>query len=391
LMSSSSQITRSEMPPQGSGIHLVELMHEGSMFCVYKARMNSKYVTLKTPRQPDSMLRDMLLREYELSHTLSHPSIVTTLAFSDTTPCGTAIIREYIEGVTLDEYLTEPSSKQELRTIERELLDAVDYLHRRGISHNDLKPENIIIGRECSVHIIDFGLSLSDDSAYRGCVGGTPEFTAPEVLAHGAVAGNASDIYSVGALLKYMYGGKRHARIAKRAMSLDPECRYHSIAQMRQAMRRESIRRGVLIALPLIAVMAAIVFAVTLGDSSNSSSEEREQVVNGDTATTLPEVARLEELFDTMDSIALGEQYRELAVTKTVPYRMEAQRIFDDSQERDAPHRESIERYFAQRQRALDERYTHMPSITILSGDEYTQALQQIEDIANSYGEMLHR
>jgi len=211
------------------------------------------------------------------------------------------------------------------------------------------------------------------------------------VLAHGAVAGNASDIYSVGALLKYMYGGKRHARIAKRAMSLDPECRYHSIAQMRQAMRRESIRRGVLIALPLIAVMAAIVFAVTLGDSSNSSSEEREQVVNGDTATTLPEVARLEELFDTMDSIALGEQYRELAVTKTVPYRMEAQRIFDDSQERDAPHRESIERYFAQRQRALDERYTHMPSITILSGDEYTQALQQIEDIANSYGEMLHR
>lgn len=390
-MSSSSQITRSEMPPQGSGIHLVELMHEGSMFRVYKARMNSKYVTLKTPRQTDSMLRDMLLREYELSHTLSHPGIVTTLAFSDTTPCGAAIIREYIEGATLDEYLAERRSKQELRTIERELLDAVDYLHRRGISHNDLKPENIIIGRECTVHIIDFGLSLSDDSAYRGCVGGTPEFTAPEVLAHGAVAGNASDIYSVGALLKYMYGGKRHVRIAKRAMSLDPECRYHSIAQMRQAMRRESIRRGVLIALPLIAVMAAIVFAVTLGDSSNSSSEEREQVVNGDTTMTLPEVARLEGLFDTMDSIAHGEQYRELAVTKTVPYRMEAQRIFDETGDYDAPLHDSIDRYFAQRLNALEEYYRDMPSIATLSEEEYTQALQQIEDIANSYGEMLHR
>ena len=74
-----------------------------------------------------------------------------------------------------------------------------------------------------------------------------------------------------------------------------------------------------------------------------------------------------------------------------VPIRMEAQRIFDDSQAYDAPHRESIERYFAQRLRAWDKYYSAMPSITILSEDEYTQALQQIEDIANSYGEILHR
>ena len=377
-------------------MHLVELMHEGSMFRVYKARMNSKYVTLKTPRQPDSMLRDMLLREYELSHTLSHPSIVTTLTFSDTTPCGTAIIREYIEGVTLDEYLAEPSSKQELRTIERELLDAVDYLHRRGISHNDLKPENIIIGRECSVHIIDFGLSLSDDSAYRGCVGGTPKFTAPEVLAHGAVAGNASDIYSVGALLKYIHGGKHHVRTIKRAMSLDPECRFHSIAQMRQAMRRESIMHILLIALPLV-VAAIVLVATMLADRQDGASEtvgyEPQTSLAADSIAdeSLPEIARLKELFDTMDSITRKEQYIELAVTKNTPYWMEVQGIVDGAKGYDAPLRDSIERYFAQRQRALEERYTHMPSITTLSEDEYTHALQQIDDIANSYGEMLHR
>jgi tRNA A-37 threonylcarbamoyl transferase component Bud32 len=322
LMSSSSQIIKDEMPPHDSGIHLVELMHEGAMFRVYKARMNSKYVTLKTPRHPDAMLRDMLLREYDLSKTLSHTSIVTTLAFSDTTPCGTAIIREYIEGITLDKYLAQRVSNSELRTIESELLDAVGYLHRRGISHNDLKPENIIISRGCSVRIIDFGLSLSDDSAYEGCVGGTPEFTAPEVLADGAVMGNASDIYSVGALLKLIYGGKRYTHVVKRAMSHDPECRYHSIEEMRKAMRRHNYGRAICrYVLAPAMIVAAITLALrhdNISSSSNSRGESLDSampsVVAEDSATQhSAATSTVDRYFDAARRKICEERYMEFA------------------------------------------------------------------------------
>lgn len=360
------------------------------MFCVYKARMNSKYVTLKTPRHADSMLRDMLLREYELSHTLAHPSIVTTLAFSDTTPLGTAIIREYVEGETLDDYLTHRPSKSALREVEHNILDAIEYLHHRGISHNDIKPENIIVTRGNMVRIIDFGLSLSDDSAYRGCVGGTPEFTAPEVLASGTVEGNASDIYSIGALLRYMYGDKRYRRTVRRAMSLDPEQRYLSIAQMRSAMRRESTLRR-LLPVTIIAVIAVVATTLItmLGSGSDkgydSSVAPSDNVHESTTAESLR--TEINRLYDKMDSIARGEQYREIMTAKLVPYRYSVQQFVNNARMDDALW-SCIELDYVRGIQRIDSIYLQLPSITTLSEEEYYEALSEIDSISNTY--LLH-
>ena len=255
-MGSSSAITSCEMPPHGSGIHLLELLHEGAMFRVYKARINSKFVTLKTPCRDDAMLSEMLLREYDLSHTLSHQSIVTTLSFRHDTPCGSAIIREYIEGVTLDEFLATQPSKRQRERLYCTLLDAVEYLHYRGIRHNDLKPENIIVTPSGVARIIDFGLSVSDDSAYSGCVGGTEGFTAPEIINSAKVAGNASDIYSLGAILNYLYGGQEYKGLCRCAMHELPSRRYQSVNELRYAMRRHGMRRA--------ACRYALVFATLL-------------------------------------------------------------------------------------------------------------------------------
>lgn len=162
--------------------------------------MGSKYVILKTPASSDAMSADMLRREYELSVRLSHPCIVSVTGFEQDTPAGPAIVMEYIDGVTLEEFCSkafEPS-KDRLKAVLQDILDVVDYLHHRGIIHNDLKHDNIIVTGNGAARIIDFGLSASSDSIYRGCIGGTIGFSAPEILSGSGPSMTTSDIYSIG-------------------------------------------------------------------------------------------------------------------------------------------------------------------------------------------------
>lgn len=320
-MGSSSAITYSEMPPHGSGIHLLELLHEGAMFRVYKARINSKFVTLKTPCRDDAMLREMLLREYDLSHTLNHQSIVTTLSFNHDTPCGLAIIREYIEGVPLDEFLATQPSHAQCESLFSNILDAVAYLHYRGIRHNDLKPENIIVTPSGVARIIDFGLSVSDDSAYSGCVGGTEGFTAPEIINSATVAGNASDIYSLGALLNYIHGGRRYARVCHRAMHHNPDCRYQHVDELRQAMRRHTLCTAVCrYALVFAVLFAAVSIAIALlpgdddrGEASVDSATVPPAVEQVDTTCYDAAVATVDRYFDAAHRKISEQEYLEVA------------------------------------------------------------------------------
>ena len=152
-------------------IELLGLISEGRLFCIHKARRGTKHIILKSAVHKDAMTTEFLRREYELGSTLSHSCIVTTLGFEEDTPAGPALVLEYIEGVPLEEYIaTHPTDSATDRVID-DILDGVDYLHHRGILHNDIKPSNIIVNPHGAARIIDFGLSLSDDSVYKGCMG----------------------------------------------------------------------------------------------------------------------------------------------------------------------------------------------------------------------------
>lgn len=102
---------------------------EGKIFVLHKARRGTKYVILKTTRIKDAMFTEILRREYEIGLTLSHACIVSTIAFEEDTPVGTAIVMEYIDGVTLTHYLSQstPSSKQR-KHILNNILEGIDYL-----------------------------------------------------------------------------------------------------------------------------------------------------------------------------------------------------------------------------------------------------------------------
>ena len=223
-------------------IIVLDTISRGRTFSVLKARRSTKFVTLKVANTPDAMYSEMLRREYELASTLSHGCIATTLGFEEDTEMGAAIVMEYIEGVTLDKFIASNPSRSTRERILRDILDGVEYLHHRGLLHNDLKPQNIIVNRYGAARIIDFGLSASDDSLWSGCVGGSDKFSAPEILKGRGVAGAASDIYSVGRLIDTLFEGGRYGRIVSRCVEEQPEKRYDSIAELRHAIARRRRR-----------------------------------------------------------------------------------------------------------------------------------------------------
>ena len=176
------------------------------------------------------MHSEILRREYEMGKTLSHACIVSTLAFEENTPVGPAIVLEYIDGVTLGEYKS--AAPEHLL---HDILDGVDYLHHRGILHNDIKPDNILINKLGHARIIDFGLSSSYDSIYTGVIGGSEGFTAPEILQGEGYADASSDIYSLGLIIQLLFGNK-YQKIVKKCTMLKPEARYQSIGELKRAL-----------------------------------------------------------------------------------------------------------------------------------------------------------
>ena len=238
-------------------IIVLDTISRGRTFSVLKARRSTKFVTLKVANTPDAMHTELLRREYELGSTLSHGCIATTLGFEEHTELGAAIVMEYIEGVTLDKFLASNPSRKARESVLRDILDGVEYLHHRGLLHNDLKPQNIIINSYGAARIIDFGLSASEDNLWGGCFGGSNNFSAPEIMSGKGAANAASDIYSVGRILEVLFDDKRYGRIVRRCVEEAPEQRYGSVTELRHAISRR--RR-----LPYVVAGTLFATAVTL-------------------------------------------------------------------------------------------------------------------------------
>ena len=198
---------------------------------------------------------------------------MSILGFEEDTPAGPAIEMEYISGRTLDEFVATAPSAAQRRAVLNDILDGMDYLHHRGILHNDLKPDNIVVNANGAARIIDFGLSVSEDSVYDGAVGGTCGYSAPEVLQGDGSAGAASDIYSLGLIINLLFGGRCYRRVARRCSRPEPAERFQSIPDLRKALaatdRRPFIWTGTG---ALLLVLSAVVYAL---DVKNKNAGEQ--------------------------------------------------------------------------------------------------------------------
>jgi len=94
------------------------------------------------------------------------------------------IILEYAEGGELFDYILKKTiTEDDARTLFKQLLDAVNYLHQHEIAHRDLKPENILLDEYGKIKLSDFGLArFLGEAAWMTTLCGTPQYVAPEVI-----------------------------------------------------------------------------------------------------------------------------------------------------------------------------------------------------------------
>jgi len=194
----------------GTRYELESEIGRGGLGVVYAAhdRQLDRRVALK-------VLDFALAGEARLIARLEHPAIVPIYE-TGTLPDGRAFYTmKLVAGTRLDRYLAgSPSLAERLRVIRR-VGEAIGFAHSQGSIHRDLKPQNIMVGEFGEVYVMDWGVDA---------VEGTPAFRAPDPsLDH------RSDIYSLGALLRFMLpvaAPPALRAITTKAMNADPAARY---------------------------------------------------------------------------------------------------------------------------------------------------------------------
>jgi tRNA A-37 threonylcarbamoyl transferase component Bud32 len=198
------------MPGTRLGAFVIEReAGRGGMGRVYVARDTKldRRVCLKLVRPEllaSPLMRERLAREARLAAAISHPGICTVHALEEIDG-RIAIVTEFVDGRTLREIVAEgPMPSITLRATFRQLAVALAVAHDHGITHGDLKPENIMCTADGQVKILDFGVARAERDqrgvALSEVLAGTLTYMAPEQI-NGAIAAPASDVFSLGIVM----------------------------------------------------------------------------------------------------------------------------------------------------------------------------------------------
>ena len=215
----------------------VELIRTTSHARLYRMRKASRLFIAKTMNGNDARSLELLKREYELTLGLSHPNIIHVYTYEADTPVGPAIIMEYVDGGTLTEYLAESPDKASRQRIFEQLLSATAYLHKAGVLHNDLKPDNILITRtNHDVRLIDFGFADDDSHYQERMLGSTQGYASPELIKQSHAIDARSDVYALGRIMQRLVPGQ-YGRIVRCCLNHNPSRRYANVESLNRAWR----------------------------------------------------------------------------------------------------------------------------------------------------------
>ena len=256
---------------------ILEVIGVGGMAVVYKAKCHrlNRMVAIKILKDDfleDEDFRSRFHAEGQAVAMLSHPNIVSVYDVSSSSG-GDYIVMELIEGITLKQYIERKGALNWKETLHfaLQIAKALDHAHSRGIVHRDIKPHNIMVLRNGTVKVADFGIArgIAKGNTLRKEALGSVHYISPE-QAKGEHVDARSDIYSLGVVMyemataKQPYEGSSPINVAlqhingtavmpsvlnssiptgleqivMKAMEKDPENRYDSALELAEAIEQ---------------------------------------------------------------------------------------------------------------------------------------------------------
>jgi serine/threonine protein kinase len=252
----------SDLASRFPGLEIQELLGQGGMGAVYKARQTKldRLVAVKVLPEEwgrDPAFAERFTREAKALARLNHPHIVAVHDFGEMEG-HFYLVMEYVDGANLRNILANGGLEpHEALAIVPQICDALQYAHEEGIVHRDIKPENILLDRKGRVKIADFGLAKLIDKPRANytltgsqMVMGTLDYMAPEQRLTPHQVDHRADIYSLGVVFYEMLTGElplgrfappsqktgvdqRLDGIVFRALEREPEHRYQRISEVK--------------------------------------------------------------------------------------------------------------------------------------------------------------
>jgi len=194
--------------------HILELVGEGAMGVVYKAKDSVLDRTVAVKVMNDAIarsdeLRTRFLREAQAAASLQHPNVVSIYDLGEVDG-HLYIAMEFVQGADLEALMQghEPLTLQQKLDVIIDVLTGLTFAHKRGIVHRDIKPANIRIAEDGRAKLMDFGVAhlTSSQLTSTGASLGTPVYMSPEQIT-GGKATPATDVFAVGAVLYELLTG----------------------------------------------------------------------------------------------------------------------------------------------------------------------------------------
>lgn len=289
---------------------------QGATCETYYARLHGRRVFIKRLKEEyrlNPRYLSALEKEFNIGFKLEHKALPHYLLLEKD-----AIVMDYIDGVTLSQFITENPSyfsvDENVNRFMRQLLNCINYLHQNSVLHLDLKPQNIMLSHiDNDVRIVDLGFCYSD--AYNDTTGYTNTFAAPELKEEtGIKIGSYTDIFAIGKILEYLIrNGKnnRYIKIAKKCQDEDIHNRpnIETLISLFSSSNRRWIK-SVILATSIVAISAIIGLIAynqfelnrlinpnQLTDSNSASSSQVDTIVvlqkNDEPITIKPQNAKL--------------------------------------------------------------------------------------------------